>query len=100
MTKFYRIKIEERYNGETYYTPQICKLEITKGWIQKQRLTWYNLINNHGDLYILSTTEEERHTTEERALRIIADHKNYVNKERGKQIKSVSYKTIIQDEKA
>lgn len=96
----YRIKIEELYNGETWYTPQICKLEITKGWIQKQKLIWYNLINNHGDNYILSTTHEARHITEERALRVITDHKNYVDKEQGERIKSVTYKTIIQNEKA
>jgi hypothetical protein len=92
----YRIKIEERNNGEIYYIPQICELEVTRGWIQKQRLVWYNLINNHGDIYILSEedTNSSKHITEERAMRVINDHRNYVNKEHGQQIKRVTYKTI------
>ncbi len=32
----YRIKIEEQYNGEKWYIPQICRLEITRGWFQQQ----------------------------------------------------------------
>jgi hypothetical protein len=90
----YRIKIEERNNGEMYYIPQICELEVTRGWIQKQRLIWYNIINNHGDVYILSTTQEPKHTTEEGAMQVINDHGNYVNKEHGQQIKRITYKTI------
>ena len=90
----YRIKIEERNNGEMYYIPQICELEVTRGWIQKQRLVWYNIINNHGDVYILSTTQEPKHITEERAMQVINDHRNYVNKEHGQQIKRIIYKTI------
>ena len=92
----YRIKIEEQYNGETWYIPQICKLEITRGWIQKQRLVWYNLINNVGDMYILSLDDVQiaKHTTEERAINVINDHRNYVNKEHGQQIKRITYKTI------
>ncbi len=90
----YRIKIEEQYNGEKWYIPQICRLEITRGWFQQQRLVWYNIINNHGDNYIFSTDKAAKHITEERAMKVITDHKNYIAKENGKQVKSVTYKNI------
>lgn len=90
----YRIKIEEKYNGEKQYTPQICKLEITRGWFQKQRLVWYNIINNHGDNYILSLDKQERYSNEIGAMEVIRNHRDYVNKEQGKLIKSTVYKTI------
>ena len=92
----YRIKIEERYNGEKYYIPQICKLETTRGWVQRQRLVWYNIVNNHGDVYILSADDVQaaKHITEERAMRVITDHRNYHNKVQGNQVKSVTYKPI------
>ena len=93
---YYRIKIEERYNGETSYIPQICKLEITRGWIQRKRLVWYSIINNHGDMYILTPDDVQaaKHITEERAMRVIDDHRNYHNKVQGNQVKSVTYKPI------
>ena len=92
----YRIKIEERYNGEKWYIPQICKLEITRGWIQRQRLVWYSIINNHGDMYILTPDDVQaaKYITEERAMRVIDDHWNYHNKVQGSQVKSVTYKNI------
>lgn len=82
----YRIKIEEKYNGDKWYIPQICELEITGGWIRRQHLVWYNLSSNHDEV--------AKHPTEERAMKVINDHKNYVDKEKGKQIKSTTYKTI------
>ena len=95
MTSEYRIKIEEQYNGEKWYIPQICRLEITRGWFQQQRLVWYNIINNIGDIYIFSTDmQAAKHITEERAMKVITDHKNYIAKENGKQVKSVTYKNI------
>jgi hypothetical protein len=93
---YYRVKIEEKYNGENCYIPQVCKLEISRSWVQRQRLVWYNLINNHGDTYILSLDDAQtpRHTTEERAMKVIDDYKNYQNKVQGNQLKSVTYKNI------
>lgn len=93
---YYRIKIEEKYNGENWYIPQVCKLEISRSWVQRQRLVWYNLINNHGDVYILSLDDAQaaKHTTEERAMKVIDDYKNYQDKVQGNQLKSVTYKNI------
>lgn len=90
----YRIKIEEQYNGEKRYIPQICKLEITRGWIQRQRLVWYNLINNVGDMYVLcpDDVQSAKHLTEELAMRVINDHKAYHNKQQGNRVKSTTYK--------
>lgn len=93
----YRIKIDELNNGEKWYIPQICKLEITRSWFQqRQRLVWYNLINNVGDMYILSLDDVQiaKHTTEERAMNVINDHRNYQNKKQGETVKSSTYKNI------
>ena len=92
----YRIKIEERYNGEKLYIPQVLEMKIIRAFLQKQRLVWYNLINNHGDVYILSLDDAQaaKHITEERAMTVINDYKNYQDKVQGNQLKSVTYKNI------
>ncbi len=39
----YRIKIEERNNGEKRYIPQKGYLHISGGWIKRQEIRWDNL---------------------------------------------------------
>lgn len=87
----YRIKIEEQYNGEKRYIPQICKLEITRGWIQRQRLVWYNIVPGP-EIFTTSETMAAAYKTEAGAIRIIEDYKNKESILAGKQIKSTTYK--------
>ena len=86
----YRIKIEERYNGVRVYTPQYCKLEITRGWIQRQRLVWYNIIPRESG-FTLSNNMSAGYATEEAAMKIIEDYKNKDFIEHGGKVKSTTY---------
>ena len=90
---YYRIKIEERYNGEKLYIPQYCKLEITGTVLKRQRLVWYNILNaaNH---VILSDTTTAAYSNEAAALEVIEAHKNKDTIEAGRKIKSTTYKMI------
>ena len=91
----YRIKIEERNNGVKGYIPQVCKLEIKRGWMtQKQELVWYNIIHSHGNTFGLSKTTSAAYKTEESALKVIEDHKNKDVIEEGNKVKSTTYKMI------
>lgn len=90
----YRIKIEERNNGVKGYIPQICKLEITRGWIQRQYLVWYNIIHSNGITFELSKTLTVTHRTEESALKVIEDYKNKDVIEEGNKVKSTTFKMI------
>ena len=89
----YRIKIEERNNGVRVYTPQYCKLEITRGWIQRQRLGWYNIIPRASG-FTLSNDMSAGYTTEESALKVIEDYKNKDGIEEANKVKSTTYKMI------
>ena len=74
----YRIKIEEKNNGEKGYTPQTCKLEIFGGLIKRQSIVWYNIIHSHGNTFGLSKTVSAAYRTEESALKVIDDYKNII----------------------
>jgi hypothetical protein len=90
----YRIKIEEKNNGEKGYTPQTCKLEIFGGFIKRQLIVWYNIIHSHGNTFGLSKTSSAAYKTEEDALKVIEDYKNKDIIEEGNKIKSTTYKMI------
>lgn len=87
----YRIKIEERYNGEKLYIPQILELKITRGWIQRQRLVWYNIVPGP-ESFIISDTLSAAYKTEADAVQIIDDYKNKESILAGKKVKSTTYK--------
>lgn len=91
----YRIKIEEQYNGEKGYIPQICKLETTRSWtwIQTQQPVWYNIIPGD-NIFILSKTMSAAYKTEEAAMKIIEDHKNEDIIKEGDKVKSITYKMV------
>ena len=89
----YRIKIEERYNGEKQYIPQCCKLQISKGWIRKVNLTWYNIIPVSWG-FELSDLTIATYKTEEAAMKVIEDHKMEDHIKEGAKVKSITYKTI------
>lgn len=92
---FYRIKIEEKNNGEKLYIPQICKLKIKKRMFrQTQELVWYNILKAHGSTFGLSPEISERYGTEEDALKVIEDYRNKEQIEEGDKVKSTTYKMI------
>ena len=90
----YRIKIEEKYNGEILYIPQVCELKITGKWIKRQELVWYNIIGDGELTMALSETSTAKYKTEEYALKIIENHKNVDVIREGNKIKSTTYKII------
>ncbi len=91
----YRIKIEERYNGEKLYIPQLCKLEIHKSWLkQKQELVWYNILKAYETTFGLSKTITAKYGNEEDAIKVIEDYKNRHQLEEGNKVKSTTYKMI------
>ena len=90
----YRIKIEELNNGTKKFIPQTSKLIIKKGWIQRQRIEWYNIISSGYHGYGSSSSLKESHSTEEKALQEIEGYKRQVEKYYAKEVKSTTYKNI------
>lgn len=90
----YRIKIEERYNGEKLYIPQILELKIIRTVLQRQRLVWYNIVRGSDGFITTSESMAAGYATEADALQVIEDHKNKEKILAGKKIKSVTYKMI------
>jgi len=91
---YYRIKIEEKNNGEKGYIPQVGKLKISGLWIKRQSIVWYNIIHSHGNTFGLSKTTSAAYKTEESALKVIEDYKNKDVIEEGNKVKSTTYKMI------
>jgi hypothetical protein len=91
----YRIKIEEKNNGQKAYIPQVCKLEINKRLFgQTQELVWYNIIHDYGNTFGSSKTMSVTYRTEESALKVIEDYKNKDVIEEDNKVKSITYKMI------
>ena len=94
MMSYYRIKIEERNNGQKLYIPQVCRLEIKKRLFkQTQELVWYN-IHKIGVAFGISTTITAKYGNEEDALKVIESYKNKHQVEKDNEVKSTTYKTI------
>lgn len=91
---YYRIKIEEKNNGDKGYTPQTCKLENFGGWTKRQEIVWYNIIYYHGNTFGLSKTTSASYRTEESALKVIEDYKNKDLIAEDNKVKSITYKMI------
>ena len=91
---YYRIKIEEKNNGEKGYIPQTCKLESFGVWTKRQQIVWYNIIHDHGNTFALSKTITAAYRTEDSALKVIEDYKNKGGIEEGNKVKSTTYKMI------
>jgi hypothetical protein len=90
----YRIKIEEKNNGEKGYIPQACKLEIKKRLFkQTQELVWYN-IHKIGEAFGISKTITVRYGNEEDALKVIEGYKNRYQIDENNKVKSTTYKMI------
>ena len=91
----YRIKIEEKNNGEKGYIPQVGILVKVGNWSKKrEELVWYNILHSHGNTFGLSETTTATHRTEESALKVIDDYKNKDGIEEANKVKSTTYKMI------
>lgn len=91
---YYRIKIQEKNNGEKTYTPQVGKLKISGLWVKKQKIVWYTILHAYGITFGLSETTTVGYATEESALKVIDDYKNKNVIEEANKVKSTTYKTI------
>jgi len=90
---FYRIKIEEKNNGEKVYIPQTCKLESFGVWTKRQQIVWYN-IHKIGVGFGISKTITVRYGNEEDALKVIEGYKNRYQIDEDNKVKSTTYKMI------
>jgi len=89
----YRIKIEERNNGEKRYIPQVSRLVISGGWIKRQRIVWDNILTyDYG--HRADNVIRHSYSKEQDALDIIESHKKEIEKKNGEEVKSVTYKII------
>lgn len=92
--EYYRIKIEEKNNGQKQYIPQVCKLLIKKRMFrQTQELVWYN-IHETATSFGSSNTICAKYVSEESAVRVIEGYKNKHQVEEDNKIKSTTYKTV------
>jgi len=91
----YRIKIEEKNNGQKLYVPQVCKLEINKRLFrQTQKLVWYNIRQHCKITFGLSKTIGEKYNNEEDALKVIEGYRNKLQIKEGDKVKSITYKIV------
>ena len=92
---YYRIKIQEKNNGQKTYTPQVGKLVKVGNWIKKrQEIVWNTIVHAHGNTFRLSETITVGYATEESALKVIDDYKNKDGIEEANKVKSTTYKMI------
>jgi hypothetical protein len=89
----YRIKIEEKNNGEKRYIPQVTRLVITGGWIKRQRIVWDNILT-YGYGHRTDSSIKHCYSTEQDALENLESYKKQIEKKNGEEIKSVTYKFI------
>ncbi len=95
MTNMYRIKIEERNNGQKLYIPQVGKLLKVGNWIKKkEEIVWYNILKAYETTLAVSTTIAAKYGNEEDALKVIGDYKNKHQVGKDNKVKSTSYKMI------
>jgi len=89
----YRIKIEERNNGEKRYIPQVSRLVISGGWIKRQRIDWDNILTyDYG--HRTDSSIKHSYSTEKEALENVESYKKQIDKKIGEEVKSVTYKMI------
>ena len=87
MNNRYRIKVEERQNGEVSYIPQVGHPKLTTSVYTYLFTEWYNIL----DVKEHSKTEVVPHFLEVTAKQVIEDYKNNLLEEEGRGVKSVRY---------
>ena len=89
----YRIKIEEKNNGEKRHIPQVGESRLKLGRFIHLYTDWENIIPNHQS-FITAKSMSYSYPTEQDALDIIEQYKQSLQDERGKKVKSTTYKMI------
>jgi|LakMenEpi03Aug12_release.lakeMendotaPanAssembly.Ray.scaffolds.fasta_scaffold3439269_1 uncharacterized protein YegP (UPF0339 family) len=90
---FYRIKIEEKNNGEKRYIPQVGTPKLKTGRTIWLYTNWENILTHH-NRYIALNGMTESYNTEQEALNVIESFKKNILEEDGNKVKSTTYKTI------
>jgi hypothetical protein len=93
----YRIKIEERNNGEKRYIPQVGKPLFKIGRFN-YKVDWWNIVY-HKSRFIVSERDISKittvsHDTEEEALLAIEQYKVLLQTLKGEEVKTTTYKVI------
>lgn len=89
----YRIKIEELNNGEKSYIPQYGTEKLIVGRFCWLGMNWENIISDEY-MFQTSTIIKQSFNTEQEAIEIIEQYKQYVAKNESEKVKSVTYKKI------
>lgn len=90
----YRIKIEEQNNGKKWYIPQFGEKKLSIGKFCRLTTNWENILVDKLSRVQTSSSMTYSYSTEEEALESIEKHKEFILKEGGEKIKSITYKTI------
>ena len=89
----YRIQIEEKNNGKKWHIPQVGEPRLKLGRFTHLYTDWENIIPQHHH-FITTKSMSYSYLTEQEALDIIEQYKQYLQDKRGEQIKSTTYKII------
>jgi len=76
----YRLRIDELRDGTKKYYVQKMYLRITKGWIQRQEISWEDF--------------SSAYDTEEGAMKMVEALKRIDQDNQDKQVKSTTYKKV------
>jgi hypothetical protein len=89
----YRVKIEEKNNGEKRYIPQTIYEKRLFGLFS----SWGSIIKSHEyglPIFEVSTSLSISYDSEKKAEQIINEFKEYTDDLEGKKMKRISYKSI------
>jgi hypothetical protein len=89
MESKYRIKVEERKNGVTFYIPQVCIFTKIFGFIPINK--WYNILNFNDGVYDVSTIVECAYYQEYEAREWIEKYKISLSNKDSKKITKTKY---------
>ena len=87
----FRIKQEEKRNGETQWTPQVGTPRLTLGRYLYLKPIWENILDKS---FATSKTMKYSYPSEEQALQIIEEFKQYRKEQDSKKVIKVSYKNL------
>jgi len=95
--KRYRVKIEEKNNGEKWYTPQVGNVSIIGKMYLNLFTNWENILVddlNRCQIVRTNSLTSYSYRTEQEALNAIEKYKKFLNKEFGEETKSITYKEV------
>jgi hypothetical protein len=83
----YRIKVEERQNGDKYYTPQVGTPKLIGRRSVYLFTDWKNIISDGES----SSTSSINYPTEQGAKELIDRYKENISIQEGNQVKKISF---------